>query len=381
MIYLDYAADTPVCEPVLSAFLSAAREYGANPNSGHALGLAAKRRLDEATEHIAGMLGAQPEEIIMTSGATEANNLAILGAAHAYQSRGCHLITSPMEHASVTGPMTALRAEGFELDFMKVLPDGRVDIAHLKNILRPNTVLVSLCSVDSEAGIIQPLDAVHEALAGFPNCRLHVDATQSVGKLSVQLDCADMITLSPHKFYGITGSGALIARGGIRLMPLWHGGSGATPYRSGTPALALMVAMEAALTKAYEHLGVRLEIVRYLNMKLRESLGNLPFVTLNSPANASPYILNFSVAGIRARDLIALLSKKGICVSSKSACCAPAAPSHPVMAMTNDRKRSLNTVRVSLSHLTSENEINTFLREFQKCAASLEASHGKQPED
>jgi cysteine desulfurase len=381
MIYLDYAADTPVCEPVLSAFLSAAREYGANPNSGHAMGLWAKRRLDEATEHIAGMLGAQPEEIIMTSGATEANNLAILGAAHAYQSRGRHLITSPMEHASVTGPMTALKSEGFELDFMKVKPDGQVDTAHLKSLLRPDTILVSLCSVDSEAGVIQPLDAVREVLAGFPNCRLHVDATQAVGKLPVRLDCADLVTLSPHKFYGITGSGALIARGGIRLTPLWHGGSGATPYRSGTPALALAVAMEAALEEALKHLDARLEIVCGLNGKLRQALGNLPFVTLNSPESASPYILNFSVANIRARELIALLSERGICVSSKSACCAPAAPSHPVMAMTNDRRRSLNTVRVSLSHLTTQDEIGTFLHELQKCAAGLEDSHGKQPED
>ncbi len=381
MIYLDYAADTPVCESVLSAFLSAARDYGANPNSGHAMGLSAKRRLDEAMSHIAGMLGAQPEEVIMTSGATEANNLAILGAAHAYQSRGRHLITSPMEHASVTGPMTALKNEGFELDFMKVKPGGQVDIAHLKSLLRRDTILVSLCSVDSEAGVIQPLNDVREALAGFSNCRFHVDATQSVGKLPVKLNCADLVTLSPHKFYGITGSGALIARGGIRLMPLWHGGSGATPYRSGTPALALAVAMEAALEEAFKHLGARLEIVCDLNRKLRVALSSLPFVTINSPAEASPYILNFSVAGFRARDLIALLSEQGICVSSKSACCAPAAPSHPVMAMTNDRKRSLNTVRVSLSHLTTQDEINTFLRELQKNAAGLEASHGKQPED
>lgn len=381
MIYLDYAADTPVSETVLSAFLAAAREYGANPNSGHALGLSARRKLDQATEHIAGMLGAQPNEVVMTSGATEANNLAILGAAHAYQSRGRHLITSPMEHASVTGPMTALKSEGFELDYMKIQPDGRVDIAHLMSLIRPDTVLVSLCAVDSEAGVVADLGSVRKAIAGFPYCRLHVDATQAVGKLPVKLDCADLITLSPHKFYGITGSGALVARGGIRLAPLWHGGTGATLYRSGTPALALTAAMEAALSEAFKHLDERLESVRRLNIRLRESLGGLRFVTLNSPINASPYILNFSVLGIRARELISLLSDRGICVSSKSACCAPAAPSHPVMAMTGDRKRSLNTVRVSLSHLTSESEIEQFILELKNCAAGLEASYGKQIED
>lgn len=381
MIYLDYAADTPVCEAVLTAFLSAAREYGANPNSGHALGLAARRKLNQTTDHIAGMLGAKPDEIVITSGATEANNLAILGAANAYQSRGRHLITSPMEHASVTGPMTALKNQGFELDFMKVQPDGRVDITNLMSLLRPDTVLVSLCAVDSEVGVVQDLESVRDILAGFPNCRLHVDATQAVGKLPVKLEGADFITLSPHKFYGITGSGALIVRGGIRLAPLWHGGTGATPYRSGTPMLALTVAMEAALEDALLHLDERLENVRRLNHRLREALGGLRFVTLNSPINASPYILNFSVLGIRARELIVLLSDRNICVSSKSACCAPASPSHPVMAMTGDRKRSLNTVRVSLSHLTCENEIDQFLFELENCAAGLEAFHGKQPED
>lgn len=380
MIYLDYAADTKVSETVLSAFLSAAREYGANPNSGHALGLSASRRLDQAVEHIAGMLGAQPDEVVVTSGATEANNLAILGAAYAYQSRGRHLITSPMEHASVTGPMTALKAEGFDLDFMKVQPDGRVDIAHLKTLLRPDTILVSLCAVDSEAGVVQPLESVREALAGFPNCRLHIDATQAVGKLPVNLDSADLFTLSPHKFYGITGSGALVARSGIRLAPLWHGGTGATPYRSGTPALSLTVAMEAALEEAHRYLDERLESVRRLNLYLRDKLSSLPFVILNSPANASPYILNLSVSNVRARELIALLSDRGICVSSKSACCAPASPSHPVLAMTGDRKRALNTVRVSLSHLTTESEIDQFLLKLCECAGSLEVSHGKRPE-
>ncbi len=376
MIYLDYAADTPVCEAALSAFIKTAKEYGANPNSGHAMGQNAKKRLDEATAHIAEMLYAKPEEVVITSGATEANNLAILGLARAYQSRGRHLITSPMEHASVTAPMTALKAEGFELDFMKVLPDGRVDIHHLKGLLRPDTILISLCAVDSEAGIIQPLNLVKEALAAYPNCRLHVDATQAVGKLPIALNCADLYTLSAHKFYGITGCGVLVARNGIRLAPLWHGGTGATPYRSGTPALSLTASLEVALYETLTHLDQRLEYVKGLNWQLREGLGELPFVTINSPNSASPYILNFSVAGMRARDVIARLSDKNICVSSKSACCAPAAPSHPVLAMTGDRKRALHTVRVSLSHLTQDNEINQLLTELRHCAGSLEAVHG-----
>ncbi len=377
MIYLDYAADTPVSEGALTAFVSAARDYGANPNSGHALGVQARRRLDLAMERIAGMLGAEPEEVVVTSGATEANNLAILGVSRAYQSRGRHLITSPMEHASVTGPMTALKAEGFELDFVRVLPDGRVDVEHLKSMLRPDTILLSLCAVDSEAGVVQPVQTVREALTGFPNCRLHVDATQMTGKLRLDLAGVDLFTLSPHKFYGIPGSGALMARGGLRLTPLWHGGAGASPYRGGTPALALTVSMEQALEDALECLDERLDVVKRLNLRLREALGEMRFVTLNSPLAASPFILNFSVSGVRARDLIALLSDRGICVSSKSACCAPASPSRPVFAMTGDRKRAMNTVRVSLSHRTTGDEIDRFLRVLPECAAELEGLNGQ----
>jgi cysteine desulfurase len=373
MIYLDYAADTPASERALEAFCGAARAYGANPNSGHAPGVAARRRLDQAAERIATMLGAEPGEVVMTSGATEANNLAILGAARAYQSRGRHLIASPMEHASVTGPLTALAAEGFELDFLRVGPDGRVDIEHLKGLLRSDTTLVSVCAVDSEVGVVQPLREVRAALGAYPNCRLHVDATQAVGKLPVDLSVGDLVTLSPHKFYGIAGSGVLIVRGGMRLAPLFHGGVGQTPYRSGTPALALSVAAEAALEDALEHLNERLEAVARLNRRLRAGFSGMDFVIINSPLDASPFILNVSVAGIRARDLIARLDEAGVYVSSKSACCAPASPSRPVLAMTGDRKRAMNTVRLSLSHMTTADEIDEALRAFRACAAELEA--------
>ncbi len=361
MIYLDYAADTPVSEAALSAFITTARQYGANPNSTHALGLAARTRLTEATAGIARMLGAEPDEIVMTSGATEANNLAIVGAARAYQSRGRHLITTPMEHSSVTGPMMALKADGFELDFVNTLPDGRVDLNHFKSLLRPDTILTSVCAVDSEVGVIQPIEAVKAALTGYPNCRLHVDATQAVGKLPLALQGADLVTLSPHKFYGLTGSGVLVVRGGMRLTPLWHGGDSLTPYRSGTPALALTVAAEAALSEALSLLDERYKAVERLNQRLRDALGSMNQVVLNSPPDASPFILNISLIAVRAREVIARLSEVDICVSSKSACCAPAAPSRPVMAMTGDRKRALETVRVSLSHLTADNEIDQFL--------------------
>lgn len=376
MIYLDYAADTPACQAALDALVGAAQTYGANPNASHALGQAARARLDAATQHIAELLGCQAEEWVLTSGATEANNMAILGVAHAYRSRGQHIITTHMEHASVTGAVMALKAEGYSVDFAQVDAQGQVDTAHLRSLLREDTLLVSVCAVDSEVGVMQPITAIREVLAGYPGCRLHVDATQAVGKLPLDLSGADLFTLSPHKFYGITGTGMLVVRGGLRLAPLWYGGTGATPYRSGTPALALTLACEAALQEALAHLPERLAAVRMLQARLRAGLAALPFVTLNTPADASPYTLNVSVHGLRARELIALLSERGVCVSSKSACCAPAAPSHPVLAMTGDRKRAMNTVRLSLSHLTTGEEIDSCLRIFTECAYSLEVARG-----
>lgn len=379
MLYLDYAADTPASETVLAAFCAAAREYGANPNATHPLGLAAQQALAQATAGIAACLDAAPEEIVLTSGATEANNLAILGLAHAYAGRGRHLITTPLEHASVNGPMMALKAEGYEVDFAGVRPDGRVDVTHLQSLLRPDTLLVSLCAVDSEMGAVQPLGAVRDAVASFPGCRLHVDATQAVGKLALDWRRADLVTLSPHKFYGLTGSGVLVVRGGVRLAPLWHGGAGATSYRSGTPAVGLAAAAEVALTEAFANQAERYQAVSRLAGILCEALAALPYVTLNRPAEASPFLVNFSVRGVRALDVIAQLSQAGICVSSKSACCAPAAPSHPVLAMTGDRKRALNTVRVSLSHRTDDRDLAQFLTALNACVSRLEASCEHQP--
>ena len=376
MIYLDYAADTPACDLALAAFTQTARTYGANPNASHMPGQLAYARLTAAIQHIADMLGCAAEEVVLTSGATEANNMAILGIAHAYRSRGQHLITTPMEHSSVTAAMMALKAEGYSVDFVNVQPNGQVDISHLKTLMRADTVLVSVCAVDSEVGVIQPVHALQDAIKDYPNCRLHVDATQAVGKFAQSLNVADLYTFSPHKFYGLTGSGVLIVRGGLRLTPIMYGGTGATPYRSGTPALALTVAAEAALSDAFSELPNRLASVKALNCHLRERLKMLDFVTLNSPADASPYVLNLSVTGVRARELIALLSQRGVYVSSKSACCAPAAPSHPVLAMTGDRKRAMNTVRVSLSHLTTESEIDQFVSILCDCASNMEVYRG-----
>lgn len=364
MIYLDYAAHTPVCDEVLKSFTEAAGEYIGNPNSPHTPGTMARKRLEEVTENIAKILSAKAEEIIYTSGASESNNLAIKGIAKSYQRYGKHIITSFLEHASVTGPVAVLKNEGYEVDFVNINRDGSVDLEHLKELLREDTILVSIAYVDSEIGVIQPIDKIYELVKTKPHCFLHVDATQAVGKIPVAFENMDLMTLSGHKIYGITGSGALLKKEPIMLEPLIHGGLSTTSFRSGTPALALCVSLERALTYTTGHLEEFYGMVKEKNQLLRNAFKENKNVVIHSPEDGSPYILNLSLKGVNTNVLQAALDDKGICVATKSACCAVNTVSKPVYAMTKDKKLSLATLRISLSHLTTTEEISRFLEVF-----------------
>lgn len=369
MIYLDYAADTPVCQQALDAFYSAARLHIANPNAAHPLGVTEKELFDDATAHIAARLGVLPAEIVYTSGASESNNLAIKGIAGQYKKYGRHIITTMLEHSSVIGPVEHLRAQGFAVDYVRLLPDGRVDTGHLLQLLREDTILVSVCLVDSELGIVQDIASIAAALAAYPRCRLHVDASQAVGKLPIAFDAADLVTLTPHKFYGLTGCGLLVVKEGVLLESQIHGGLSSSPFRSGTPSAAFACSTAAALEAALAELHPRLDYVRQLAAFLRGQLCVRDGIRINSPEGCSPFILNISVAEIKPEAMVHTLGQKGVCIASKSACCAPGSLSRPVYALTNDRKAAMSTLRISLSHLTTEQELSEFLRCLDKCRA------------
>ncbi|MEI6100902.1 MAG: cysteine desulfurase family protein [Eubacteriales bacterium] len=364
MIYLDYAANTPVHEDVLNTFTEVSRSFIANPNSSHALGLAARQKLEDCTDQIKTVLQAQAYEVIYTSGASESNNLAIKGLAKKYAKFGRHIITTYLEHSSVNGAMEALIKDGFEVDYVDVIKDGLVDMQHLRELIRKDTILVSICHVDSEIGLTQQISRIGELLAAYPNCHFHTDATQSVGKIPVHLGSLDLLTFAPHKFYGLNGCGVLLKKPGVQLEPLIHGGVSTTPYRSGTPALGLIAATAKALELAAEGIQEKLESVRQLNRTLRDALRSYPGVRINSTANSVPFILNISIPGADTQALIADLEKQAIFLSAKSACCAPNAISRPVFALTQDKKAAASTVRISLSHLTTEEDVQTFLKSF-----------------
>ena len=371
MIYLDYAANTPADPAVLDSFLRAEQSHTGNPNAQHGAGRAAKERMRRAAEDIAELLCVQPAQLIYTSGASEANNLALKGLARAYRHGGRHIISTCLEHPSVSGALTALQEQGWEIDLLDIGGDGRVDVGHLKQLLRKDTVIVSVCLVDSELGTVQPVDEIAAVLKSHPGCRFHVDATQAVGKIPVDFGIADCMTFAPHKFYGLNGCGMLVKREGVVLEPLIHGGASTTPYRSGTPALALAVSMATALDVSLQSMEQRGAYVAALRKQLTEAFSSYPLARVNSTGEASPYILNLSVKGVGGDRFQQELDKRGVCVSVKSSCSVAGVPSRPVYAVTRDRKNALCSWRISLSHLTTQQEIEAFLEIFDLCYKEL----------
>lgn len=371
MIYLDYSANTPAALAVLDTFVKTEQAYIGNPNSAHAAGRRAYEKLAEVTGSVASMLDIEPGEIIYTSGASEANNLAIKGMARSQRHLGRHIISTSLEHPSVSGPLTYLQEQGYEIDLVNIGRDGVIDLEHFRELLRKDTILVAISAVDSEIGVIQPIKEIAEILREFPDCRLHVDATQAIGKIPFSFAYADTVSLTAHKFYGLNGCGMLFKRKNLILEPLIHGGSGASLYRSGTPTLALIASLETALRLSLEHFAENEPYVRSLNEKLRAALSEYPQVRINSPVHAVSHILNLSVAGVKGTQFRQKLSDRDVCVSVKSACSTEETPSKAVYAVSRDRKNAMSSWRISLSHLTTGEELAEFLNIFDQCYKEL----------
>ena len=371
MIYLDYTANTPADPAVLNAFIAAEQRYIANPNSTHIAGQQARAEMDRVTSSIAQHLGVQPAEIIYTSGASEANNLAVKGIAQAARHVGKHIISTELEHSSVGASLSVLQQQEYEIDLLRIGRDGRVDLDQLRELLRDDTILVAVCAVDSELGTVQPIREIAELVKAYPGCRLHVDATQAVGKTDLWLDGVDTMSFTAHKFYGLNGIGALYKRRGLVITPQISGGASTTIYRSGTPTLGLAVSLDAALTRALDAQAARTAQVRLLHDRLVAALRRYSLVRINSPETAVPHIINVSVTGIKGTRFQQALSEQGVCVSVKSACSSDGMPSKAVFAVSRDRRNALSSWRISLSHLTTEEEIEGFLQAFDTCYKTL----------
>lgn len=372
MIYLDYNATTPVEKQVLDTFNKVCMEYPGNSNSLHSLGIKSKELEDYATSEIAKMLGVKNSEIIYTSGASESNNLAIKGICLKYQNRGKHIITTFLEHSSVVGPLNYLTNMGFEVDFVKITDSGLVDLEHLKSLLRNDTILVSISMVDSEIGLRQPIREIAKILEEYPKCYFHVDCTQAFGKIPVDLTGVDLASMSAHKIYGLKGIGMLIKRESISIEPLIHGGKSTTVFRSGTPALPLIVSLMKALKLVIPNVMDNYEYVSKLNKKVRDRLSKYDRVHINSTDNSIPNVINFSLRGIKPETFVHALDERDVYISTKSACSSSNSMSNAVYALTKDKELSNASLRISLSYKTTELEINKFLDIFDECYKKLD---------
>ncbi len=322
-IYLDSAATTRPSAACIAAMTDAMQNHFGNPSSLHSVGLDAQLTMDHARKQIAAALGCTPDALIFTSGATESNHLAIRGAAAAYGRRKRRVITTAVEHACVRGAFDLLEAEGYEV--IRIAPDanGRFDPAEFAAAADDNTCLISMMLVNNETGAVLPVaETFAQIKRAHPEIITHTDAVQGFLKLPFTPEKlhADLLTVSGHKVHAAKGIGALYRKRGIRLIPLLKGGEQEGSVRPGTESVPLIAGFGAAAEELQGTLQERAEKVSGLRSRLIRLLSEMDDVTVNSPADGSPYILSFSVRGLRSETMLHFLSERGISVSSGSAC-------------------------------------------------------------
>ncbi len=362
MIYLDYSATTPVLAEVLNSYNKVTIDYFGNPNSMHSLGTKSHELLTSATKQISKILNIKEEEIIYTSGSTESNNLALIGLALAKGKSGNHIIVSKLEHESVYGICKYLENNGFIIDYVDNTIEGVIDLEHLKKLITKNTILVSICAVNSETGIRQPLKIIKQIInKENPNTIFHSDMTQAAGKVPINLKDVDMASLSGHKIYGPKGIGMLYKRSDINIKPILYGSN--NDIRPGTPPLPLIVAFSKALRIAEEDLTEKEYKVKKYNEKICKHLEKYPNIKINKTKYSIPNILNISLMNIKPETFIHALEKHEVYVSSNTAC-SSGKISAAVLNLYRDKVRALTTIRISLSYLTTPEEITEFLKIF-----------------
>ncbi|RTL40280.1 MAG: IscS subfamily cysteine desulfurase [Burkholderiales bacterium] len=361
-IYLDYGATTP-CDPrVVDAMIPWLREHFGNPASrSHAWGWEAEEAVEKARTQVAELIGADPREIVWTSGATEAINLALKGAAQFYKTRGKHLITVKTEHKATLDTMRELERQGFEVTYLDVLPNGLLDLDAFQAALRPDTILVSVMFVNNEIGVIQDVVAIGKI------CRergiiFHVDAAQATGKVAINMAelPIDLMSMSAHKTYGPKGMGALYVRRKprVRLEAQMHGGGHERGMRSGTLPTHQIVGMGEAFRIAREEMGVEQERIRALQQRLVKGLSGIEQTFINGDLERRvPHNLNISFNYVEGESLI--MGVKGIAVSSGSACTsASLEPSYVLRALGRSDELAHSSLRMTIGRFTTEEEID-----------------------
>lgn len=370
--YLDNSATTRVCPQAAEKALQMMTACYGNPSSLHSLGAAAEQELNAARQKVARLLGCRPQEVIFTSGGTESNNLAVLGAAQAKIRAGRHIVTTAVEHASVAAACSELERQGWEVTRLVPDPGAALTAQQVAAACRPDTVLVSVMMVNNETGARFPVDRIVPAVRrAAPGALIHCDAVQAAGKLPLNAARLglDLMTVSAHKIHGPKGSGALYIRKGARILPRSFGGGQENGLRPGTEALPLHAAFGAA-AEALPPFAEQEALYGSLRRRLTDGLAGREGFVLNSPPDGVPYILNLSVLGVRSETLLHFLAERGVFVSSGSAC-SKGKKSPVLTALGFSGERIDSALRVSFTHTTTPDEVDRFLAALYEAASSL----------
>jgi cysteine desulfurase len=379
-VYADYAATTPVDPRVVDAMAPYFTDRFGNASSVHQFGQDAREGVDAARAIVAGTIGAKPQEIVFTSGATEADNFALIGAAYANEERGRHIVTTAVEHHAVLEPCRFLESRGYEVTYVPVDAYGMVDPGEVIHALREDTILVSVMHANNEIGTLEPVAEIGHAVRKR-GVLMHTDAAQSVGLLPVRVDdlSVDLLSMSAHKRYGPKGVGALYIRKGTRLSRIQHGGSHERNRRAGTEPVPLIVGFGAALELAAAGMDAEAARVRALRDRLRDGLRSLDGVHDNGhPDQRLPGTVNLSFEGTDSESLLMALDFQGVAASSGSACTSGSLePSHVLQAIGLPPAVAAGTIRLTLGRWTTDADVNYLLEVIPQIVSDLRAPAGR----
>lgn len=372
MIYFDNSATTQAAPAVLETYTTVSQKIWGNPSSLHNFGETAFHLLEQSRQQIAGLLGVQAHEIFFTSGGTEGDNWVLKGTAIEKRAFGKHLITTAVEHPAIHNSMEQLKELGYEVTYLPVDQEGRINVADLKAAIRPDTILVSTMAVNNEIGTIQPLLEVAELLKQYPKIHFHIDAVQGIGKgiqNMIMNDRVDFVTFSGHKFHATRGVGFIYARNGRKLAPLMNGGGQESNWRSGTENLPAIAGMAKALRLLLTDEDGKVARERAIKQRIYEHIKSFPKVTIFSQLTTgfAPHILCFTISGVRGETIVHAFEDQGIYISTTSACSSKKhLASSTLMAMHVQESIATSAVRVSLDENNTLAEADQFIKVFDQ---------------
>ncbi len=374
-VYMDNAATTKLSPDVLNAMMPYLTDIYGNASSVHAFGREAREGVEHARNQVAAAINASPDEIFFTAGGTESDNMAIKGVAHKYAKKGKHIITTAIEHHAVLHTCEALEKEGYEVTYLPVDEDGLISVEQVKAAMRDDTLLVTVMFANNEVGTIEPIAEIG-ALCRERNVLFHTDAVQAVCHIPIDVRAMniDLMSISAHKFHGPKGIGALYCRKGIVLEPVIVGGAQERKRRAGTENVAGIVGLGAAIERAHKNMSADMAHVSALRDKLISGiLKNIPHVKLNGhPTQRLPQNVNFSIRYIEGESILLMLDINGIAASSGSACTSGSLdPSHVLLAMGIPHEIAHGSLRLTLSDMTTDEEVDYVLETLTKTVKRL----------